>query len=361
MNIINKYSTMLSLIVLLSVSITITMDQDEKTVSKEAAILKIKKAFGLRKIEFDKLKETVETQIQVLKQLGAEFSTIERYEGILENREKLEQERKKREGSRTERRRAEKEKQFKKIKSTLVGFINRENNAVEIIENNIAKITNLDREKQAWYQQNIIAAVKAGMGFKNLTEGSKKYYSSINTIELTKKQSEEIELIFSKHEEKVTTSKSKYIGVLLQMLRGMLQKSLDDLHKKIDLAEKAKEAKKPVDVDTKIAKDVIYYTKYVNTIMNTAYRAETKKGDFFIKKIQEDPSYWFTFYSEINTETAGKVVKTMTDIITEIQKSDKVGLVGNEQLSILVDQISEQKKEFITKYNKYMEENIPTN
>ena len=56
-----------------------------------------------------------------------------------------------------------------------------------------------------------------------------------------------------------------------------------------------------------------------------------------------------------------KVVKTMTDIITEIQKANKVGLVGNEQISSLVDQINEQKKEFIAKDNKYMEERIPTN
>ena len=102
MNGINKCIAMLSFASLLFVPIVSAMDldgstglKDKPTDLKEAAVNKIEGMFKLRRTKFDELKEKVKTQIQILKQLGAE-DFVNKYEKMLNNREILEKKRKKR-------------------------------------------------------------------------------------------------------------------------------------------------------------------------------------------------------------------------------------------------------------------------
>ena len=139
-------------------------------------------------------------------------------------------------------------------------------------------------------------------------------------------------------------------------LLRMLKEPLDGLKKavlqKIDLAKKNKQFS---GVDPQIAKFINFYIKYVNVIMNNVYKVETKKGDFFIKNIQGYRSLQGII------QKAKKLVEAMTGILKVTQEANEVGLIDDEKTLELVNQIKKQREEFITEYNKYMEEKIPIN
>ena len=349
MNGINKCIAMLSFAALLFVPIVSAMDLDGSTGLKEAAASKIEGMFKLRRIKFDELKKKVKTKIQILKQLGAEDFVI-KYEKMLNNREVLEEKRKEKEQSRKERevkKEKENEKQFEEIKIKLSELIE---SGKDDIGDKKFKFRRIKKQKRN--RQNIIKAVGEGIGFKKVIEDVNKHYSEIDTSKFTKEQRKKIESIFSEYEKHITNIKEGYMSDLLRMLKEPLDGLKKAVLQKIDLAKKNKQF---AGVDPQIAKFINFYIKYVNVIMNNAYKAETKKGDFFIKNIQGYRSLQGII------QKAKKLVEAMTGILKVTQEANEVGLIDDEKTLELVNQIKKQREEFITEYNKYMEEKIPIN
>ncbi len=248
-----------------------------------------------------------------------EEQRLEQEKAAREEQEKLARE----EQEKAERERLAKEKEQEQFDKMVKEF----NDLVDKAKADI--VSKRDALRKQKTTQDFVKVVKAGMGFKQAAKEIKESYDAIDQTKFSKEQKTDLKRKFSLKEAEIAVLKSNYMASLLESLAGQFDGLEKALLEKVRLAQ----------ADPKITERVNSFVDSVNQIMNGAYSAEGK-------------------IEQTNKETANvlrqakAVAEKMASIAPVIRKAYNADLISDDQLSKVIGNIDEERREFVDGYNK---------